>query len=345
VAFRQGNAVVAVRASHVTLEDLVLTGAYTDYGFDDNHAGIMLHGPRDETCTGEIEDITVKNCTIHGFTGTNGSNDTGMTMYCLGQTLLEHNEIYSNNSGIYYKQAYNTANTSIVRYNLIYSNTTGIRYKTWTRHNIYQNVIRDNSTGVHLHAHNGSSSGDHPSYTYIVNNTLDNNTRSIYIEGDCPDFHDNYVYNNIGTNATNTIFNEDAACQTTANIGTDDIDFDYNVWENSGYFWMNDGSAEVATWATWQSSYGQNDNSSNSADCLYTNESGNDFTLQAGSPCREGQANDGVDILDLDEDSSTVDAITIGAYITGYEEIGLEGGLGAPTVSGCTITGGSTAAP
>jgi len=48
-----------------------------------------------------------------------------------------------------------------------------------------------------------------------------------------------------------------------------------------------------------------------------------------------------VDILDLDGDSSTVDAITLGAYITGNEEIGLETDAATSTISGCTITGGS----
>ncbi len=134
---------------------------------------------------------------------------------------------------------------------------------------------------------------------------------------------ENRFKNNIVTGATNALFSQDSECGTVANMGTDDFDFNHNVFAHSSWFF--DIGSQV-TLATFISSYGQGSSQWNDVNCLYTNTAGNNFTLQAGSPCRSGGANQGVDYLDLDGDSQTSDPITLGAYITGNEVIGINAG-------------------
>lgn len=333
IGYRQGNGVVCVRTSNVWIEGFDITGEYIDFGFDDNHTGLMIHGPRSGNCTGEITNITVRNSAFHGFTGASSSNDTGTTIYCAAGLTIENNEYYSNHNGIMSKSGYTGSTNSVIRYNLFRGNNSfGIIFQSVNNTDIYQNVFRDN-TGGFLFNENNQPDGS-PNNISIVNNTFDNNTYNIGWRGDCPDLNGNYIRNNIGTNSTNIAYSEGTSCQAAANIGSDDIDVNYNVWDYSRYFWANDGGSNVSTYSNWQNSYGQDANSSDSASCLYADEANKDFRLCTGSgtphasctavsPCLEGGANDGMDILDLDNDGSTVDAITIGAYISGNEIIGV----------------------
>lgn len=341
--FKTGNGVVCIRTSNVTVEGFDITGEYTDYGFDDNHTGIMVHGPRSGNCTGEITNITLRNNTVHAFTGASGSNDTGTTLYCAAGLTIENNEYYSNTNAIMSKTGYQGGSDSIIRYNLFRDNDSfGVLLQSLDNTDIYQNVFRDNAGGVMFNYNNQPDLSPHG--ITIVNNTFDGNTRDIAWRGDCADMVGQAIQNNIGTNSTNVIYSEESSCESTANVGSDDVDVDYNVWDFSGTFWVSDGG-DVSSYSNWQSSYGQDANSSDSATILYADESGNDFrqctgsgTPEAGcsgaSPGLEGGANEGVDILDLDNDGSTVDNIAIGAYITNNETIGTQTVPASPSVPG-----------
>jgi hypothetical protein len=108
------------------------------------------------------------------------------------------------------------------------------------------------------------------------------------------------------------------------NVGGQRPSYDYNIYNTFTSFASI--SYTTYTFSNWRSAFAQDSHSMNS-DPLYTNEFGNIFTLQPSSPAR----NAGIDILDLDNDGSTTDPITLGAYITGNEVIGIESGGGDTT--------------
>lgn len=347
ICYRRGHGIVEISGAggQVRITNNSILGTYTNYGEGDQHNGILIIGPNvSATCNGTISNLTISNNTIIGFTGFN-HNDSGITAYCLGDNItIEHNNISSNASGIYGKSAYDASANVNIRYNLFANNVSAIRMQAFDSWYVYQNIFRDNSSSAyHIDCTPYSTSGTHPSDTKIVNNTMDNNYYALYFDSLCENLIGNYVRNNIVTNiGYSAIRSEEATCQSTANIGTDDIDFDYNVWGHSGSFWTNDGNQTVvATVAAFISTYSQGANQWSNIDCLFVNGAGDDFRLQAGSTCREGQAYAGIDILDLDNDGQTNDAITIGAYITGSECIGLESACASSQkISGGLIQGG-----
>jgi hypothetical protein len=346
---RWGSGVVQIagitRSNNVRIENCTITGINASIA-GNNHPGIYVHGYRSGgSCSDGLTGIEIRNNTIRGFTGDQSSNDAGITMYCVEEFTIENNEFYGSFNAVIAKNAYNPVGKaqSYFRYNLVRDQTRGFEMQSWNNIEISQNVFRDISThGVHLEPfiYYGGEPG--PQDVEVVNNTFDNCARPVFWKLRCSYFDDNYFYNNIGTNAANIIRDSDSEgqCESPANIGQDDFDFDYNVFEHSGVFWVNDGpSTVVATLQDFTDDFTQGSNQWDDVDCLYADEANNDFRLctAAGvpvsscsgpSPCLEGRANDGVDILDLDGDGSTTDALTIGAYITNNETIGSTTGSG-----------------
>ena len=301
-------------ADYITLQNLTLIG--TTVTWADNHNAIRVEF---------ADELLVKNCDISDFhvTGTSSRNGAAILFYHTNDAVIEFNKIHRNNSGIYIKGL--NPGTVTIRYNWIEDNDSeGIAIGGSDSSRIYQNVIINNdSFGITYQFWSDPA----PINAWVVNNTLYNNgTGQIYLKPSCEYGANNYIYNNIMVGATNVIYDE---C---GSLSTSDIDFEHNNYHgNSGI--QNGGSL-----ASWQSAgHDASAPATTESDPLFTAE-GADFTLQAGSPCREGQSNDGIDILDLDLDGSTVDAITIGAYITGNEEIGIESGEGDSTAPVVEIT-------
>jgi hypothetical protein len=313
-SYRNGIATASV--DNVWFEGNTIIGQYTDYGFDDNHPGIMIHGPRSGDCIGGINNITIRNNFIWGFTGASGRNDSGMTLYCLGDNILiENNDIFDNQTGIYAKSSYVDNNNITVRKNRFFDNLgDAIAMQAFSDWHVYQNIMENNSTGFLFFNTIYFVGNTKPNDVYVVNNTMYNNRNGgIYFKSLCQNLNNNHVSNNliIGSNAITTDATE---CTTTANMGVDDVEFDWNFYTLSGAFYRD----FVSSFTTWQSSYGQDTNSSYGSDPQFVDVSGEDFRLDSGSSAR----NAGLDILDLNGNGSTDDMITVGAYITGDEVIG-----------------------
>lgn len=323
------NGLTTITASHVHFEGLTLTGDGTS-AQGDHHAGIELHGPRDGDCTDAIGDIVIRNCRISGFTGDSGRNDTGIMMYCAaggtsGTILIEHNEIFANTEGIYAKSSYTPASNApavILRKNDFHDNLgAGIMTQAWSNWHIYQNLFLDNGGGLAVLAFEYYVGDPQPRGYVVANNTLVGNSHAFRLEGFCNDASGMVYRNNIAVDTTaNSLWGESDLCST--GLTKANYDFDYNLYGQSGTF----GNLHYIEFplATWQSpTYDNQDvNSAEGIDPLFSDPTQDLFTLQAGSPCREGGANDGIDVLDLDGDGSTDDPITLGAYITGDETIG-----------------------
>ena len=314
-SYRNGIATASV--DNIWFEGNTIIGEHTVYSHaGDNHPGLIIHGPRGNGCEGGISNITVRNNSISGFTGGSGRNDSGITLYCLGENILiENNDIFDNETGIYAKSNYRNNRNIVVRKNRFFNNLgDAIAMGPYSDWNVYQNIMENNQSGF-LFFNTIYFVGEPKSnHVYVANNTMVGNRRSgIYFKWMCENMSDNHVVNNliIGSNAVST---DDVTCTTPENVGVDDVRFDWNFYGISGEFYQD----FVASFATWQSSFGQDADSIYNIDPLFTDAAAGDFRLQPTSSARDA----GRDVLDLDGDGDTTDSINAGAFVTGTEVIG-----------------------
>jgi hypothetical protein len=299
--------------------------------------------------------VTIKNCKIIASSITTWFNHNNIRMEYVDYTTIENNYLYidgsagsDNNacvmiyhgtghiirnnectgssiaSGVFIKGYLPSITDVVVSKNLIYGLNKGIKLLGVVGADVYQNVVRDCTNGVHFHIYNeGGDPHPHPLSCNVVNNTIDNcSSRSVYIQG--PSNYDSYdadhvIQNNIVTDSGNYVYSDGTAAYLSV---VADWVIDYNM-----YYTFVDFTNVDATFANWQSSTSQDSNGA-STDPRYIDSSSNDFRLcvdDSGSCPGASTAIDfGIDILDLDNDSSTTDPITIGAYITNNEIIGID---------------------
>ena len=314
-SYRNGIATASV--DNVWFEGNTIIGKHTIFPHGhDNHPGLMIHGPRDGDCTGGISNITIRNNSITGFVGASGRNDSGITLYCLGENvLIENNDVFDNHTGIYAKTNYRDNRNIIVRKNR-FSNNTGDAismnpYSDWL---VYQNIMENNASGFTFFNTTHFLGRTKPHHVYVVNNTMVGNGAGIYFKSLCQNMSDNHIVNNlvIGSSA---IIADNVACTTPENLGVDDVRFDWNFYGIRGDFFD-----EHASFATWQRNYGQDTHSSYDGEPPFIDAAVGDFRLQP----RSSALSAGRDVLDLDSDGSTMDSINIGAFVTGTEVIGVQ---------------------
>jgi hypothetical protein len=101
------------------------------------------------------------------------------------------------------------------------------------------------------------------------------------------------------------------------NPGLQSFSTDRNLYHNQARH--ADYTGGPVSFSSMQRTYGQDANSINGRNPLFVNATAGNFRLQIGSPALAL----GLDVLDLNNNGSTVDTIPAGAYITGTEVIGL----------------------
>jgi hypothetical protein len=309
------NGIATASADNIWFEGNTIIGEHTVFSHgDDNHPGLIIHGPRANDCTGGISNITIRNNSISGFTGGNGRKDNAITLYCLGENILiENNDIFDNGTGINAKSNYINNRNIIIRKNRFSNNSgNGIAMQAFSDWHVYQNIMENNETGFLFFNTVYFVGETKPHHVYVVNNTMVGNRAGIYFKWLCQNMSDNSVGNNliIGSSAVRT---DDLSCTTPENMGVDDVRFDRNFYGISGEFYQ-----DFASWNSWQSRFGQDANSIYNTDPLFVDAARGDFRLQPTSSAWSA----GRDVLDLDGDGDTTDSITVGAYVTGTEIIG-----------------------
>lgn len=296
--------VVAGDCEGAVIEDNNITGVGNN-GRQDNYVGVRIDG-----CT----DVTVRNNRIRNFLGF-GRNSAGIMTYYSGRLLFERNEISNTGSGIYLKANITNTDWITIRYNLIYSIETGgidIHRTPTTAAGpvlIYQNIIRDSSSGVKFHAFDGGSTD--PANVKVVNNTLINNARQLHILYEMRANANHIFWNNIVSGGTYGVYMEAPA----ANLTPARIDIEHNVYNTSTLAEVSTVNYSLPSWkSTFQMDMAAPAGISSAllfVDTLL-------YKLLPLSPARTV----GVDVLDLDRDGSTTDIIPAGAYITGDEVVG-----------------------
>ena len=289
------------RGSMIT--NSIIRGKYNTWS--DNYCGIRLE---------PTNSVVVSNNEIYGFTGNWGHNNAGIMTYDSANPVFENNHIHDNGTGIYVKGDHVDdgwpQDNHVIRFNWFENNPLkSILVYSGNNTRIYQNIIKQpQGYVIRLDSLNGSG-------TVVANNTVISTgvTGAVGYSGSVvsPTVTNFRIYNNIfyGT------FDEDVNLGDAASIGGQT--FEHNVYYGFRNFGSLNGS--LISLATWKSSYRQ-DNAipaSINADPLFVDTVL--YKLQPGSPARTL----GIDILDLDRDGSTTDVIPAGAYLTGYEAIGL----------------------
>jgi hypothetical protein len=288
-----------------------IKGKYQDWL--DNYSGVRLES---------TWSIQIANNTIYNFTGAWGHNDAGFISYDAIDTVIEHNHVYGNTTGLYIKGDHldtppNQENT-IVRFNWIENNSNKAIFTiAGETTKIYQNVIEAPDNLAYSH------DGANITGIQFVNNTIINtgtsSTGGYSVSSVAPTVTNFRIYNNIFVG-----FGECIALGDAASIGGQV--FEHNVYYTCTNFGSLNGSLISLT--TWKTTYSKDNATpaSINADPLFVDTVL--YKLQPGSPARTL----GIDVLDLDRDGSTSDVIPAGAYVTGIEVIGIDSNtLAAPT--------------
>lgn len=331
--------VVIWSSANCTIRNNIITGTY--YAWNDNHNGI-----RCEWST----DTAIFNNVISKFRYYANSNDSkncaAIMFYDTTRANVYNNTIHDCGSGISVKVG-NTGPFNIYK-NLIYNcGVDGLyiqqlAYDSSTNSKVYQNLIYDMRNGIEIHSY---TSAYGPDNIDIVNNTIDNTSDTqggLYFK-DVTYVENLRYYNNIVSNNNRSI---SAETITNADFGTDTASFEHNHYYNSTVVHARtaDGTYNLANWkSTFNNDQATgNGRAGEESDPQYTDISNDDYTLTSGANPENG----GVDILDLDGDSSTTDAIHRGCYISGTETIGatvtpaLYSGISMPSGANINIGAG-----
>jgi hypothetical protein len=261
--------------------------------------------------------VLVRNNLITNYNDSqNNHNSNCLTTYRASNITIEHNECHTTNTGFHVKG--NNPGPITIRYNLIHDARhagvmlTGFAGPVGTGGTMHNNVIYNAWVGVSFQ-HYREESGPHD--LTVVNNTF---VGMSGVDGGAILFRDGAAfYRNL--RLYNNIFARSqagAAAWAWADTNDTNIDMAYNV------FSQNTTPAYVLfrsqSFATWQSTYHQDEIGSLLTTVNFVDEAARNYRLPAGSPV----ASAGLDILDLNRNGSTTDRIPMGAYITGNEIIG-----------------------
>lgn len=247
-------------------------------------------------------------------------NDPVLMEYDAWNLVIENNEIYNGEGpGIRLKD---DPNNVTIRYNHVYDcpHYAGIMVGGQVHHGAddnkaYQNIIENSENGIW---YEGETDG-----FQFFNNLLVQNNQCIRFyavsgvdEGNYAD-HNFSAWNNICYNST--VYNVDTrwAPGGAASFNYLDHNLYYlnDVWYDRN--WQTGSDPYTAgSLNDWQA-YSGFDQGSLDADPQFVSSS--DYCLQPGSPARTA----GIDLQDADGDGNVTEPLTIGAYITGDETIGL----------------------
>jgi len=302
---------------------LTIVGSYHENTPPDNYNGIRLESS---------SNVLIQNTSISDITCNYASNCAGIMLFGVQNSIIEHTDITRCYTGIFVKGNEDPVNypqrNNIFRFNRIHGVTgNGFNLRHAMGSQIYQNIVSDALNGVLFYNEALLSEDDITIQNNVFVSTNQTDDAGILFNG---------TSNIVNLRIFNNIFY--GSWQTGANYGANAVGD--STWEHNVYYGYNNvarTSSTYRTFAYWQGTEGQDSASPAgiTSDPLFVDTT--DYKLSGSSPAR----NLGVDILDLDGDSSTVDLVHAGAYLTGNEVIGIMQTVGPATVYGSTrFTGG-----
>jgi hypothetical protein len=289
----------------------------------DNHAGIRLE---------QSDAIVIRGNRISNFYCTaNRNNGAGIMTYSSFGLTIENNEIHHTGAGIFLKGGPYRGSGAVIRYNRIHHTGTG-SYANDTADGaaialhagaagtasapvlVAQNLLHDGAyAGVRIWGFDGTNPQNNPMHTKIVNNTIVNMPKGVYLDALPVANASHLVANNVIVGAEEVLsYNTQAGSPGDATR----VSFLRNVGQ--GATWSIVPNNNRRTLAQWQAATGQ-DAGSVQADPQLV-----DYRPGSGSPAiGVGRAVYGVGGADGW-------IIPAGAYITGTETIGPGGSAPPP---------------
>ncbi|MBZ0071278.1 MAG: hypothetical protein K8I04_06085 [Gammaproteobacteria bacterium] len=297
---------------HITIKNARIIGRVINW--NDNHVGIRVE---------RASNIILANNVISGFTDT-GMNAACIMTYDVANSIFEHNECFNAITGIFIKGDHPGDNLPqhgiTLRNNYIHNVSNAIQFggigsaANLSMSYVYRNLIVDATFGGVIFIGYDSVS---PAKVTVANNTFHrvglsggNEGAAILLRPGYNGYRDLTFRNNLVTNSSAGV----AAWDTAFNANISATTFSHNN------YYSNTAGAYIAyrtySLSGWQSTFNKDTVATSALNPQYV--SSTDFRLSSGSPLRSM----GIDILDLNGNGSTSDAIPIGAYVTGNEVIG-----------------------
>lgn len=309
---------------HVAIQNMHITGAPP--GYADNHNGIRVEASYD---------ITISNNRIQNYNDAQaGMNDACFTAYDSYNVVIEHNECSEAITGFFIKGDHPDDNLPLqaftLRYNYLHDVQNAIQFGGNTGDSVcsnasqvYQNLIVNTSLGgVIFIGYNDVT----PACVTVANNTFidigepanNNEAGGILLRPGYTGYRGLKFHNNLITDSASGV----ASWSTQFNATTAATTFSHNNYYNNYAVAFIAYTARTLT--EWRTTYGKDITGTTVLNPQY--RGANDYRLTNTSPL----LNAGLDVLDLDNDGNNNDAITMGAYITGNEIIGITSNLPAP---------------
>lgn len=297
--------VVVWDSSNITLQNLDVTG--WDWGWNDNHSGIRVEGS---------DQVTIKNNTISNYQSI--SHDQGILFYRSSNIIVENNTIHDVRNGIFLKGSNN--GPFAVRKNIIFNAFSGIGIggvgTSEAQHgaDIYQNLFYGGNysgysdqagwAGIWLIGYDLYS----PANVRIINNTIVDTAGAdggaILFRNTAGGFDNITIKNNIVSNARHAVTIWDTAV------------IPETVFSHNNYHQINRAVASAGadlTLEQWQTQYAKDVPGTILSDPMFFDSQNRDYRLNEASP----SVNAGIDILDINNNGSTSDAVALGAYQPG----------------------------
>ena len=293
--------VVVWGSENVAIQNLTVEGKTVNWG--DNHNAIRVEFSTDSL---------IRNNRLSGNRGgANNYNGSAIMLYNSGRIVIEHNEIWNAQGGIFIKGGPADNYEITVRYNLLHDLSVGITHGVVSSsgHSFgartYQNILYSNGSAIIFIGYTGSS----PANIVVANNTLFGNNYGIFLKPSTAGYNDIVLCNNIVSTANFGIQGEDIS-------DVSSTDFSHNIYSDVNTHARV--SYTSLSFASWRSNYSQDEIGSTQADPLFQNASALDFRLSSGSPAFGA----GTDVLNLGSDGSG-SSVNLGAYVSGNEIIGV----------------------
>lgn len=337
--------IACINATGMYLEGFYITGAQPTY-YEDNWNGMRMEGCQNSTIRNvRIRDITQRDSP--GGADDSNHNQSCLTIYHSRGNTIEHVDCANTGAGVYWKDTATASpvlENNIVRYSLFdnagecfaFSIVTGTSESG--ENHIYQNICKNSGYGVRIIG----SATDGPNDDIIANNTFYNLSVGGFAFGDTAGsgiraWNNLYIDAPIGIVAEGTTMPADTV-----------IDLEHDGFHTITNFYNgSDGNRTLAGFTGAYTDQELATPAGEETDPIVVDAAGGDFRLCTGSGTPDAGCsgaspaiNQGVDLLDLDGDGSTVDTINAGAYLTGNETIGLESvGAGASAPVRLRISG------
>jgi len=287
--------------------------------WNDNHTGVRV-----EAC----RSCFVRRTEIVDVRHPRGShNGSAVMLYNSTDTLVEQNTISGVDNGVFIKGVFGVdapQRGTVVRHNLLVDCGECVTVSDSRDARIYQNVIRDARFALNLLAREAGANF-HPSGDWFVNNTVLNMSAACVMLGG-GDWHERVrLWNNVFARCARVVVRENGRLP----AGPDGVDWQHNVYADFGTF--AEGPDGRRGFSQWRRDFGHDQAAPASITSApaFADAAAGDLRpcIGRGTPapgCRAGSAGLGVgqDLLDLDRDGSTTNAIPAGAYVSGDETIG-----------------------